>query len=485
VQVTEFGFVLLPLCLIFFLRSGPLLRLVLLAAAFGAAAPLIINAGGEPFGLQSGFLPGLLFIGATALDQFSRGRQTGERQIEWVVRPMLVFAAYAFVGSLILPRIFAGQFEVWPQASGYRPIPLQPSSGNTTQTLYVVANTVFLLLAALYLSRPGTRHILFVRAYLTAGYIVVGLCLWQFASKLTGVYYPESFLYSNPRWAILTDQALGEINRINGPFTEPAQLSGFLSGVIFACLWMLLRGSGGVWVRLLLFLSIGAVWLSTSTTGIIVIAVFVPAVLLRSATSREIQAIGLGLCATFGAALMLYVVAGIALPSIAARVEASVNSVIEATLNKGETSSYDDRTTKDSDGIGVLVPSLGLGAGWGSVRSSSLIPGVIANSGIIGLGLLIWFAARTRGLVAQARRLAPSGEARTALDAMSGSILGTLSAALLSGPTINEMEFYARLAILIGCATRICLDARQRAMAPIIAPAWLAAAPAGLPKSAR
>ncbi|MGO8918829.1 MAG: hypothetical protein ACLQJR_23250 [Stellaceae bacterium] len=486
-QVTAFGFVLMPLCLVFFLRPGALLRLTLLASAFGAAAPVILNFGGEPFGLQSGFLPGLLFIGATTLDYFGRRQQEGERQVVRVVLPMLLFAACALVGAVILPRLFAGQFKVWPQSAGFLnlAVPLQPNSGNITQGLYVVVNTAFLLLAALYLSRPGTRHMLFVRAYLMTGYIVVGLCLWQFANKLTGLYYPSDFLYSNPRWAILTDQAFGEVNRINGPFTEPAQLSTFLSGIVFGCLWMLLRGSGGFWVRLLLFLSIGAMWLSTSTTGIIIIAVFVPAILLRSATTRELQAIGLGLCAILGGALMLFVVSAVAVPSIEARVEASVNTVVEATLNKSESGSYDDRTTKDSDSIGLLVPSYGLGAGWGSVRSSSLVPGVIGNSGLLGAGLLVWFAIRATGLVARARKLAPSGEARTAMEAMTGSILGTLLAACLSAPTINEMEFYARLAIMIGCAARICLDARARATAPIVAPEWPAAAPAGLPRNAR
>lgn len=487
-NLTAFGFVILPLSLIFFLRPGALLQITLVAAAFGAAAPLTLNLGGEPFGLQSGYPSGLLFIAVVALDCLGRKLQDSEQAVVRVIMPMLAFAACAVIGAVILPRLFAGAFDVWPQnvsVSFGRAIPLQPNSGNITQSLYMVVNTAFLLFTAIYLSRPGTRHIIFVRAYLGAGYLVVFFCLWQFANKYTGIYYPSEFLYSNPRWGIITEAGFGSAARINGPFTEASSVAAFLSGMVFACLFMLLRGSGGVWVRLLLFLSILAMWLSTATSGIIILAIFVPAVLLRSATSREMKAMGLGLCATVGAAAILFVVSAVAVPSIEANVEASVSSVIEATLNKGESSSYEERTTKDSDSVALLAPSFGLGAGWGSVRSSSLIPGILGTTGILGLSLLIWFGARAAGLVARARRLDPTGESRATLDAMSGSILGTLLAACLSAPTINEMEFFARLAILISCATRICLDARAQAAVPIALSGAVAVAPAGLTRSAR
>jgi hypothetical protein len=473
-EVTAFGFILLPLCLIFFLRPGALIHLALLASAFGAAAPIILNLGGEPFGLQSGFLPGLLFIGIAALDQIGHKLGGTERALVRSLVPMLAFAVCAVAGAMILPRLLAGSFEIWPQNPGplnLRAI-LEPNSGNITQTLYVVINTALLLFGALYFARPGTRYMAFLNTYLASGYIVVGLSLWQFVNKLTGIYYPEDLLYSNPRWAILTGQALGAVNRINGPFTEPAQLATYLSGTIFACLWLLLRGGGGIWSRLLLFLAMLTMWLSTSTTGIVILGVFVPAVLLRSATMRELRAIVLGICGVAAAALVVFFVATTAVPSVADGVEAAMSTVIDATLDKRDSDSYDDRTTKDTDSIALLLPSYGLGAGWGSVRSSSLIPGLLGNTGILGLGLLVWFGLRTRRLVGQARRLAPNGDARATLDAMLGSVLGTLCAACLSAPTINEIEFYVRLALLLGCAARICLDARALAKAGMAAPNW-------------
>lgn len=482
-ELTPIGYVLLPLALVLILRPTALLQLTLIASAFGAAVPVIVNLGGEPFGLPTGFLPAVAFIVVLCLDCLSRARTQAEREVGRIITPMLLFTGSAVAGAILLPRLFAGQFLVWPQQVGILnlAVPLAPNAGNITQSLYLVVNVAALLFVALYASRHTTPYKALVQAYLASGYVVVGLCLWQLASKLTGIYYPDDVLYSNPRWAILTEQAFGDVSRLNGPFTEPAALSGYLCGIVFACLSLLVRGYGGIWVRVLLLLSILCILLSTSTTGIIVVAVFVPMMLIRFATTGERQTIGLAVIGVAGGALMLGVVAYLAVPSVASEISKSAATVFDATLDKPDSDSGQDRMTKDIDSLGVLTSSLGLGAGWGSVRSSSLIPGLLANSGIPGVMLLIWFAARARGPLIRARRLAPAGDTRMALEAVSGSILGTLLATVLSGPTINEIAFFIRLGLLIGCATQICAAQSRGAAA-----ATLSAAPASarLPGSA-
>ncbi len=244
---------------------------------------------------------------------------------------MLLFVSAAVLGAFVLPRLFAGMFEVWPQKPDAFNMaePLRPNSGNVTQTLYIVVNIAMLFTAALCASDGRTRPMLFVRAYLASGFVVAALCYWQFASSLTGIYYPEEFLHSNPRWTTLSSQALGAATRINGPFTEPAALATYLSGIIFACFWMLLRGSAGAGVRLLLLMSAVAMLLSTSTTGIVILAVFVPAALLRSATTRELRVIGLGVIGLLAGLLTLFFVASITMPAVVERIEAQADAIIE------------------------------------------------------------------------------------------------------------------------------------------------------------
>jgi hypothetical protein len=483
-EITAAGFLILPLTAIFLFRPGALLRLTLLSAALGGASPAIVNLGGSPFGLAVGFAPGLAFIGMFAYQRLFRNSTPEERIAAYAVAPMLLFVAAAVAGAFVLPRLFAGMFDVWPQKPDVFNIaePLQPNSGNVTQTLYIVVNIAMLFTAALCASDGRTRPTLFVRAYLASGFVVAALCYWQFASNLTGLYYPEEFLHSNPRWTTLSSQSLGAVTRINGPFTEPAALAAYLSGMIFTCLWMLLRGTAGAGVRLLLLMSAGAMLLSTSTTGIIILTVFVPAVLLRSATTRELRVIGLGVIGVIAGLLTLFFVASIAMPAVVASIEAQADVIIESTLNKGDSDSGMDRTAKDLSAVSVLVPSIGFGAGWGSVRSSSLIPGILGNAGLPGLVLLAWCGARITRLVRRARRLAPAGEDRAAMDAMTGSVLGTLCAGILSAPTIDAIDFFVRIAVMVGCAARICTTAHAQNASVANPPSFpLAAAAPGSP----
>src|SRR5271154_3152073 len=249
-QITALGFVLLPLCLIFIPRPSSLLQITFLASAFGAAVPFIVPLGGEGFALPPGFLPGMVFIVVVGLDYMSRNLREIEGEVGYALLPIIVFMAVALAGAAILPRMFAGEFGVWPQRLSVlnSTVLLAPSAGNITQCLYLIVNTIFLVLASLYVSRTYVRPMTIVHAYLASGYLVAAITLWQFANKLTGIYYPKEFLYSNPRWAILTAQAFGNVNRISGPFVEPAALAGYTSGVAFACLWLLLRGHGNFWI---------------------------------------------------------------------------------------------------------------------------------------------------------------------------------------------------------------------------------------------
>jgi hypothetical protein len=170
-----------------------------------------------------------------------------------------------------------------------------------------------------------------------------------------------------------------------------------------------------------------------------------------------------------GGVLAIGIIIYLSFPSLFLKIQIALNTVIDATLNKPGSISYVDRTTKDLDSVAILAPSLGFGAGWGSVRSSSLIPGVLGNSGLPGLLLLCWFARRVIGIITQARRNAAAGESLIAMDAMTGSVVGTLCAALIAGPSIDDIDFFLRLAIVIGCAARICQEARIRKLAPLAA----------------
>ena len=452
-ELTPFGYVLLPLCVAAILQPTWQLQLVLLASAFGAATPLTIGG----LGLPPGVIPACLFLAYVALQFFLGARFPAAPRAWRTLEPFLLTAAYALVTAVLVPRLFAGSFTVWPQKPTPPfdiPVPLAPGGGNVTQSFYLLIDGALLVACALYLARPTTNFVRLLQTYLFAGYIVVALCAWQLAHKATGLWYPEAFLYSNPGWVIFPGQTVGFVPRINGPFSEPAALAFYLSGIISCCAWLLLRGFRSRMAAGLLPLAVLALLASTSTTGFTVLAIGAAALFAYGLTraprrvATRIFVYGLPLA-------ILSIAAGYALATLSARIEEALSLVARMSLVKTEGDSFANRTRWDLDSLGVIAPSYGFGAGWGSVRASSLIPGLLANLGIFGCVLLVWFCVRVARHVGRARRLGRESGPLMALDGFAAAIVGQLVAATISAPAINGLEFYVLVGALIACATRL------------------------------
>jgi hypothetical protein len=132
-----------------------------------------------------------------------------------------------------------------------------------------------------------------------------------------------------------------------------------------------------------------------------------------------------------------------------------MQGILEATLNKQDSSSYQDRTTADIDSLIAFEDSFGFGTGWGSNRSSSLIPGLLATLGLPGMAGLIWFVVTLGKHVRHARRYAPSQDMVFVIDACCGALTGFLLGGLIAGPTISSVTFYFLLALLVACVARV------------------------------
>ena len=240
-MLTPFGYALLPLCVAAILQPTWQLQLVLLASAFGAATPLVIGG----LGLPPGVIPACLFLAYVALQFFLGARFPAAPRAWRTLEPFLLTFAYAVVTAILVPRLFAGAFTVFPQKQTPPfdiPVLLYPSMSNVTQTFYLLIDTAMLVGVALHLGRSRIDPVRLLQTYLGCGAVVVAVSGWQLASKLTGVWYPEAFLYSNPGWAQHAGQTVGIVPRINGTFSEPAALAYYLSGPIFCSAWLVLRG---------------------------------------------------------------------------------------------------------------------------------------------------------------------------------------------------------------------------------------------------
>jgi hypothetical protein len=454
--ITGLGIILLPICLFYWRTPARLLELAFVGSAFAAAAVIVMGG----YGVSPGLVPTALFIGFFALKTVFGTRYPGERIALRVLLPFIIAVIGGLASSVLLPRFFAGVIFVWPQKmSGFGVIaPLMPNAGNITQDLYLILNAALTITAAIYLTRPGFDLYRLLNAYLLSGLLVVAISLWQFLGNIAGIWFPTDFFLSNPGWALLSDETVGGLVRLTGPFSEPAALAQYLCGSVCAAGWMILNGSRARLPRLLLASGLIVIILSTSTTGyaaLLILSAILIAYTLFAGSPRLRRRVAAGVTG----ALALAGAAAVTVPAIAPGVARQAVVITEATFTKQSSSSYTDRVTADRDSMHELVESYGLGVGWGSNRSSSLIPGLCAALGGWGILLLLWFAISIAGHVRVAQRAATSTAPRMVMHGCAGGILGTLTAAVLSAPAITSPDFFLLLALLIGAAARVRCEA--------------------------
>jgi hypothetical protein len=331
----------------------------------------------------------------------------------------------------------------------------------------LLVNTALLLFCSMHASRRGFVANCLVNTFLATGFLVAAICWWELASKLGGVPFPDDFFHSNPGYAQLSDQSLGLVPRINGPFTEPAAVGGYMAGILGATMWMMLQGHRAIWLRVLCVVAFVTVLLSTSTTGIVVLVVLIAAAPLYAIWRRSSRLLAWVSGAAIAGALAIGIVFTVG-PTIFPNMNRAVQEIAQATLEKQHSQSYADRTQTDLDSLGIIIPTWGLGVGWGSNRSSSLLPGLLANLGVFGTLGIVAFGWRLARVTARARRTAAQLADRRAIDAAVGCLGGSVLAALISGPTINAPGFFVMLALLIGTVAHLEVPAPMR-IRPLVA----------------
>ncbi len=456
--MTSLGFVFIPLCILFCSRPARLLDLVFIGSAFAAAAAIIIG----NYGITPALIPTSMFIAFITTKLLTGTRYPGEKTTLNVLLPFMMAAFWAIASSILIPRFFQNQIMVWPEKPGtfFVITPLSPNSGNYTQDLYLLAASILLALASLYLTNPACNLLRLLYAYFIAALIVCIISAWQFTANTFGFWFPTEFFLSNPGWALLTDESVGSIIRITGPFSEPAALASYLCGAVGAAGWVLLNGHKSILAIIVLGLAGFVILLSTSTTGyaaLIMMLAGISLYTLLTGDNRLRASVGLLLIIL----VALVVLFAIFTPIIAPRVWHIAQQIIDATLSKQGSSSYNDRTSTDIDSLREAMESYGVGVGWGSNRSSSLVPGLLAAVGVPGVFLLMWFAVNVTRQVRRAHRVASTPDVKMVMHGATGGILGTLCAAVISSPAITSPDFYLLLALLVASSTRVGLEAKS------------------------
>ncbi|HVH81044.1 MAG TPA: hypothetical protein VM782_16725, partial [Stellaceae bacterium] len=299
---------------------------------------------------------------------------------------LLLTAIYTTLSAFFLPRILAGSTYVFAIARtevgpGIVSMPLAPTSGNITQTIYFIGDLVcFLVFYDIASRAAGFKTI--VTGALAAAALNLAFAAIDLGSHWVGV--DALSVLRNANYRMLDDATVLGFKRIVGAFPEASTFAYFTAGFFAFCSKLSLDGVRPWLSAPLAVLSLLALAFSTSSTGYVATAGFLALLLvvsLMQVLTGRVRKATIILVAVFplmaGAGLI-----GLRLDTAA---WSAVDQIVDASLvDKMSSSSGVERAKWNEQALANFSDTNGLGAGDGSVRASSFPIAVLANIGIPG-----------------------------------------------------------------------------------------------------
>lgn len=463
--MTSTGLLLIPLGLILVLLPWRFCLAALMVFTMMSPAA-VFNAGN--FGLQPGYFLSLLLLGRVAV-QIMADRFTFNRFVIARMAPLFAFVGITFTVLFIALCFFQGRIETLPGSSGFKSgmtHPFQLARENFTQMFYLILNT-FLIYAMAHTAARQTRDNL-AKAWdiaITCGLIFsVAVCLWQFMSLYGGVYFPSDFFYSNAGYSRADSQSMVGLFRINGPFEEPSTLGYTFTGYLLYAWGRYGQRPTGAAIAMVMA-AIFCMLVSTSTTAFLGLFLFACLALFDLVTGRA-RLIPRPKDMTTGYVIaMTVIIAGIFTFAVMVAANWSAISVIlkNTLFQKGESTSFQQRSFADFLALKIFGETYGIGIGLGSHKANSLALTLLSNTGIAGLllfGLFAWTLLRPRRDMAAQKDVAGFSYRRFQLG-----LAGWLAIHAFSNPNLSSLTLWVGMGGLLG------LQAWQRKMERSISPA--------------
>lgn len=403
-QVTTFGLIFIPACLVLTTwRRDWLPGLLVVAAVFQAPAVVNVSFSGERHGVSPfSFVALLAALHLAAIVLRSRRLNWGHGKVRSLFWLWAAFLIWSVASAFVLPQVFAGvPLHALSLREGVHvpPVPHQWTISNIAQAL----NCAVILMLFLYvLQLPNPRKCVRV--------MMAGFAVALFASSCIGLYqrlamlgwFPlnAAFWGSNAGYNqyFLTPEYGPAIGRVGLPFIEPSYAS--------------------VWFAAIAGAALTALALDRDHRRIAAAALLVAALALTNTvgTSGLLAFLGFGFCLTLGlmltdtrrvaqdarrAATILFAMAGLGCAFLLyqaaygdAPMFAALRNSAHWTLLKFTDQVTEYRFPAMRQGWQVALDTYGMGAGAGSTRASSYFISLLANTGVIGVGLFLGATAR-------------------------------------------------------------------------------------------
>jgi hypothetical protein len=455
VQVSFAGIVVCcGLFILGYFARAPVIVSLIASFAFGSTAIGTVDSLGGSSPLVFTVFALVLIAGAVARRHtvFQLWTVLTQSRVPWVLSFLIL---YTMVGAYVLPRLFAGRTNAFvPSRDGGEvfELPLEPVSGNITQTAYLALGVLTFLALSALLTREdnllAVRRGFFVFCSLHAvlGFVDLG-------GKLLGAG-DVLMIMRSANYALATNVVEAGFYRIAGGYSEASAFG----GITLACLaftstfWRHSRS------QLALVLSIALLILlvlSTSTTAYVG-AVFIAAPFVWSVARKWF---GGGLHREDIVLAMLAIGASTTILAIYLydnEIFRPAVELIEVTiLNKGSSASAEERGLWNLQSLQSFFDTIGLGIGLGSSRASSWPIAVISQLGLVGTLLVAVVVMEVLKTLGPLKLVATPSEIALH-DGVRAFALMLLVAATLSGGGADPGGlFFIALATILACRTHL------------------------------
>jgi hypothetical protein len=453
-SITTLGYLTIPLG-IFCLARRPIFALVLaiLWAPFPVASVINLTIGdGYRVGLQPGYYFAGIFTIRFLFSLIEGGRGSVNTMQKSIYRLLFIFIGCVIISTTIALTLFSGVLIVYPPrlgldiTTGY---PLSASNTNISQILYLLALCFVSYCACLYISGDKSLIRSCIKAYIASVVIVLGYAIYEILGNMLG--WPALvFLFDNPVYDLdisemITGyerlQKIGPFVRAASTFSEPSTLAQFCLGAYgFVLCQYLSHRRGTLYLPMLIVVTLILLF-TVSTTAYLGILIMTPigfivAAKRHIAISKYI--VGLSL-------LMIFTIVGLRMfqDNIVAGLDLALKS-------KSTSRSFESRINADLAALKVLVDSIGIGAGWGSNRSSSLIPNIASNAGVAGLAIMFLLARKMYTSVRASLERASSTDDTPWLLPICMTFIGSVVGGLIAVPDTSVIHVWLAGTLLVG-----------------------------------
>jgi hypothetical protein len=439
------------IAVLYVLAGKQLLPVMMFMTVFQGAALIIV--GGGSGGVSLAPAQAVLFI--VIVEKLFRHNEASPhpKAQELVTTVLFLYGGYAIVSAIFCPFFFQGILVSNPR-SGLG-APLTWSMYNITQLTYLFLGIAVYLLVVYRTSSAEIERSM--NWYLAGSTFAAYVAMYQWLAFNTGLPFPSELLHSNSQHVIFEAYDLGGFTRVNSTFTEAAAAAGSFTTALGLVIWRLM------FVRcdfrhLVCFISllIGLV-LTRSSMGYAALAFIIGVTALlyiRRVRVHQTVALWRTSFACAGLVAILFVLLA---PGARTYVGALLDKVL---FTKTQSASYEERTAWNNAALAAASDSYWMGAGWGSLRASSLIANILGTVGIPGLFLFGCFCVLTIRFAMKS----PHGQTQIQKTAII-PILVSLLDCVLAGPEMTDPVVWFMFGVAASCvnpsAKRSSIAARR------------------------